>query len=179
MTSSDYSEAPEGELRSSEVDALAKLASATDFLRRTPLYLAAQAYRSESLSPAELTAIQDHLDSWRGLLKKHGVAYEGVVVNLESPSHIDLLYHSSIQVQPDSDPAALPLVLDALYEFSTIMPAADIEIYTVETVVTRLRASDEHRSIVSGSRIYPQLVYGFPAQNERAAVFAANQTESQ
>jgi hypothetical protein len=179
MTSSNFSDSPEGDLSSSEVDALAKLASATDFLRRAPIFVTAQAYRSESLKPGEIANVQDHLESWRGLLKKHGVNYDGILVNNESPSHVDLIYHGSIHVQTEAQPAALPLVLDALYELSTLLPEAEFELYTVETVVTRLSLSNEHRGVVAGSRIFPQLVYGFPAQNERAAVFAANQVEPQ
>src|SRR5687767_11539808 len=133
MTSSESIEPPldNNELPTGEVEALASLVGATDFLRQSPLYVMVQAYRSDPLSESEVQDIQDHIDSWRGLMSRHGVSYEGVIVSGPDPTHVDLIYHASLRVNVDKHMIGLPLVLDAVYELSCLIASAEFEIHSI------------------------------------------------
>jgi hypothetical protein len=136
-----------------------------DFMRPAPLFLTVQAYRTSELSPEELTALDDHLNSWREILIGNGIAYEGVLVNNQSEDHADLLYHLSTMVNSHHYPGGLPLLLDALFELSKLIPA-EWELHVVEQVVTRFEISESEKGWIPSSRVFPQQIKGKPSAKE-------------
>jgi len=143
-------------------------AGAMDFLKRAPIFVTAQAYREAPFGPEELAILQAHFNSWRTLLVRHGVIYDGVILDGNSEEYPELVYHLATVVEADNYPAALPLVLDALYDMTLEIPSADWEIHTVEQVVTRLEPDQESIGLVPGETVYAQRIKGLPALEEQA-----------
>jgi hypothetical protein len=144
---------------------------ALDFLKRAPTFVTAQAYRGVSLNEAELNILKDHLDSWRNLLFKHGVIYDGITLDGPAEKHEDLIYHVAMAIDTATYPAALPLVLDALYDLTSELPSPKWEIYGVEQVVTKFEQEVSSRSLISSSRLFAQHFHGSPSSEELPGPF--------
>lgn len=142
------------------------LAGALDFLSPVPVFVTVQAYRDTAFDAQEAARIQEHLSSWRLLLAKHGVIYDGIMLDGDLSEFVDMIYHFSMAVDMSRYPAALPLVLDALYELQQLVPSAEWEVHVIEQSVTRLVVNDSDRGLVPGPRVFPQHVRGLPAPNE-------------
>lgn len=136
-----------------------------DFVSPAPLFVTVQAYRPSELTPQELTALDDHIQSWHDLMVKHGIAYNGTLVNNQRPDHADLLYHLASMLDTHLYPASLPLLMDALYELSKIIPA-EWEMHVVEQVVTRFDLSEMDRGWIPSNRVFPQQIKGRPSTQE-------------
>jgi hypothetical protein len=134
-------------------------------LRPSPLFVTVQAYRSNELSAEELTALDDHVNSWQEVLARNGIRYEGTLVNAQREDHADLLYHLATMVNSQHYPGGLPLLLDALFELSKII-AAEWELHVVEQVVTRFEISEGERGWIPSSRLFPQQIKGKPSTQE-------------
>lgn len=141
-------------------------AGALDFLKRAPTFLTAQGYRNAPFTQDELEILQAHLDSWRSLLSKHGIIYDGIV--LQRGQFRDLLYHVAMAVDTIAYPAALPLVLDALFELAYELSGIDWEIHGVEQIVTRFQPDYQTKSLVAGRRLFTQHFHGTPSAEEDA-----------
>lgn len=144
---------------------------ALDFLKRAPTFVTAQAYRSTSFNEAELNILRDHLDSWRNLLFKHGVIYDGITIDGQADEHKDLVYHVAMAIDTATYPAALPLVLDALYDLTSELPSPKWEIYGVEQVVTKFEQEVSSRSLISAARLFAQHFHGSPSSEEHPGPF--------
>jgi hypothetical protein len=136
-----------------------------DFLRPSPLFLTVQAYRTSELTAEELTALDDHISAWHEVMVRNGIAYDGIVVNNQREDHADLLYHLSTLVNCHHYPGGLPLLLDALFELSKLIPA-EWELHVVEQVVTRFDVSESERGWIPSSRVFPQQIKGKPSTQE-------------
>lgn len=137
-----------------------------DFLRPPPILVTAQGYRTQGFSQEELSRLRAHQDSWQALLFRHGIVYDATLLDGRKPEYVDLIYHFSATVDPDSDPYALPLLLDALYEMKDEFPDVEWEVHSVEAVVTRLPFDERQKGITAGGRVFPQHVKGQPAPLE-------------
>ncbi|GEM_PF-2571275 len=144
---------------------------ALDFLRRAPVLVTAQAYRGKPFTDAERQALMDHLDSWRRLLARHGIKYDGILADGGSREHPQLLYHVSLVIDGARYPAGLPLVLDALYDLVSELRDMDWELFGVEEVVTRLLRDESSRSLIAGERLFPQQFLGTPSPQELGGPF--------
>jgi hypothetical protein len=144
---------------SSELQGLA------DSIRPAPLFVTVQAYRNSELSADELTALDDHIQSWHSIMVKNGIPYEGAVINNQRPDHAELLYHLTTLIDTHHYPASLPLLLDALYELSKLIPA-EWEMHVVEQVVTRFDISEPDKGWIPSNRVFPQQIKGRPSTQE-------------
>ncbi len=136
-----------------------------DFLKEAPLVVTAQAYRSSPLTAEEIEVLNDSVELWQSLLMKHAVLYEGNLLNNKDPGYVDMIYHVACTVQKDKN-VALPLVCDALYELTTVLPGLDWELHAVEQVITTLHCDSKSRGLTSSRRVFAQHIQGLPAVAE-------------
>lgn len=141
-----------------------------DLLRAAPVYVEIQAYRSTAFDDVELAIIKAHQESWQALLSKHGVRYGGVPLDGRADVCADLVFDAALPVDPVQHPAALPLVLEAIYDLTRELPSAEWEVHTVEHVVTRFQPSEEECTFLPERRLYAQSVKGSPAPGESGAI---------
>jgi hypothetical protein len=146
-------------------------AGSLDFLKRAPTFITAQAYRESMIDGSELRILKAHLDCWRQLLFKHGVIYDGILVDGLSSTYKQLIYHVAMAIDGATYPAALPLVLDALFDLTNELPALDWQIYGVEQVVTRFEPELTSKSLLAGERLFAQHFHGRPAGEESSGPF--------
>lgn len=144
---------------------------ALDFLKRAPTFVTAQAYRDTAFDARERRILNDHLDSWRTLLFKHGVIYDGIIIDGKEDTYKELVYHVAMAVDTSTYPAALPLILDALYDLTNELPSAQWRIYGVEQVVTEFEPEQSSRSLAAAERLFAQHFHGQPAREEQPGPF--------
>ncbi len=133
-------------------NAAADIEGALSFLKASTVYLTVLGHRNSALQEWELDLLRDHLDSWRALLAKHGTAYDGMTLDGNVEGHPGLIYYCALPVDT-SFAAALPLVQDAVYELTELLPDLDWQISIVEQVITSLRPSAGMRGLVPKSAV--------------------------
>ena len=133
-----------------------EIQGALSFLKAPTVYITVLAYGDSPFGPHDLTVLRDHLDSWRALLAKHGIAYDGMTLDGTVEGYAGLIYYAALPVDTAAFPAALPLVQDALYELTQLLPEAGWEINAVEQVITPLNANAGMKGLVPAQPLLSQ-----------------------
>lgn len=137
-----------------------------NFLKREPLYLTVQGYSDAALDDTTLGIINDHISSWTNLLAKHGLDYRCDILDGRDENHVDLVIQMKLSIDREKSPALPYLVLDALYELTTLLPGVEWHIHSVEQVVTKLEPDSLKGGMSAGQRTFGQIIQGSPSDEE-------------
>ncbi|HEY9786737.1 MAG TPA: hypothetical protein V6D17_15145 [Candidatus Obscuribacterales bacterium] len=131
----------------------------------SPISIIAQARRNTPLTKDERARLEVYTGSWRQVFAKHGIVFSGIQEKYAGPVR-HVICTMKFSVTPSRYPAALHLVLDAIYEIADEALHADWNIVASEVVLTRLEINADERSCIPGERAVVQRVKGYPHPGE-------------
>lgn len=130
--------------------------------RRATIVIKATALRDRPLDEAERSVLALFSDSWKSTFSKCGIKWEHSENLTETIDGMPVVLQCQARLNPETNAAALPIVLDALYELSSEVLHGDWRILATESVITRIDIDPESRGCMIGERHVPQYVKGYP-----------------